>query len=108
MPQTITVEEVERFRASDLRAAILVRHRQVVRAAFIVTATDRCAVYTVAGQRVDVRQVPGGYTATHACLRCQQDRPCFRALAAVDAEGTERFIATCAGRYAEGKRAMIR
>jgi hypothetical protein len=107
MPQTITVEEVERFRSSDLRAAILVRDRQI-RRAVVITAAGYCAAYLVAGERVDVRPVPGGYTADHDCLRCRQDRPCFRALAAVDAEGAERFIATCADRYAAAKKGVAR
>jgi hypothetical protein len=92
MATTITVEDVERFRATDLRAAILPRHRQVVRDR--VTPGGRI-VYTVGGQRVVLRQVPGGYTASHACLRCRQGRPCHRALAAVDAEGAARFILQC-------------
>jgi hypothetical protein len=56
------------------------------------TAAEGEIVYTVAGQRVVVRQVPGGYTATHDCPKCRQDHPCWRALGAVDHEGTERFI----------------
>ncbi len=72
----ITIEDVERFRAADLRS-----------------------VYTVTGQAVTVRQVPGGYTATHDCPDCAAGHPCFRALAAVDAEGTERFILQCEATY---------
>jgi len=49
---------------------------------------------------VILRQVPGGYVADHpGCLCCLHGRPCHRALAAVDAEGTERFIATCEAVY---------
>jgi hypothetical protein len=94
----ITIEDVERFRAADPRSVILTRHRQVTRDD-AATAASGEIVYTVAGQAVTVRQVPGGYTATHDCLRCKQGRPCFRALAAVDAEGTERFTLQCEATY---------
>jgi hypothetical protein len=66
MPTIITVEDVEYFRAHDQRAILLARHRQVTRTAVIVTAAEQRVVYTVAGQRVDLLLVPGGYTATHA------------------------------------------
>ncbi|SRR6266498_306717 len=94
----ITIEDVERFRAADLRSVILARHRQVVRDA-TATAAFGEIVYTVTGQAVTVRQVPGGYTATHDCPDCAAGHPCFRALAAVDAEGTERFILQCEATY---------
>jgi hypothetical protein len=91
MPPTITVEDVERFRSLDPRSVILARHRLAARDE-AVTAASGEIVYIVAGQRVVLLQVPGGYTAEHDCRRCQQDRPCWRALGAVDHEGTERFI----------------
>jgi hypothetical protein len=92
-PTTITVEDVERFRTRDPRAQTLVRERQVIRDDTASTMAE--AVYTVASERVALHLVSGGYTTAHNCPECKQDRPCFRALAAVDAEATERFIATC-------------
>ncbi len=94
MSAIITVEDVERFRATDLCAAQLVRDRQVIRDD-AATAVEHEFVYAVAGERVLLRQIPGGYIATHDCPSCAADRPCFRALAAVDAKGTERFVAEC-------------
>ncbi len=105
MPPTITVEDVERFRAFDHRSVILARHRLVVREP---ASTMTRPVYTVAGQRVILRLVAGGYTAAHDCPKCDAGRPCFRALGAVDAEGTERFLAAADEAYLVGKRAMAR
>jgi hypothetical protein len=102
MPTTITVEDVERFRSLDPRSVIASRHRLVApdeRA----TAAEGEIVYAVAGQRVVLRQIPGGYTADHDCRKCQRDLPCWRALAAVDHEGTERFIAKAKVTYRELK-----
>ena len=105
MPPTITVEDVERFRALDHRSVTLARHRLVVREP---ASTMTRPVYTVAGQRVILRQVAGGYTAEHDCPKCNQGRPCHRALAAVDTEGTERYLAECQIAYETTKRAMAR
>ncbi len=105
MPPTITVEDVERFRAFDHRSVILARHRLVVRETASTLAEP---VYTVAGQRVELRLVPGGSAAAHDCPKCDAGRPCFRALGAVDAEGTERFLAAADEAYLVGKRAMAR
>jgi hypothetical protein len=105
MPPTITVEDVEHLRASDIRSVILARHRLVVRETASTLAEP---VYTVAGQRVELRLVPGGYTAADDCPKCDAGRSCFRALGAVDAEGTERFLAAADEAYLAGKRAMAR
>jgi hypothetical protein len=94
MRPTITVEDVERWRARDPRAVQLVRDRQVVRDA-AVSASLGEPVYLVDGETVRLSQTPGGYLADHDCTERAADRPCFRALAAVDAEGTERWIAAC-------------
>ncbi len=98
MPTTITVEDVERSRARDPRAQGLVRERQVIRA-----VGGGQIVYIVASERVILRQVPGGYVADHECPECAIERPCFRALAAVDAEGTERWIQRCEAVYHAAK-----
>jgi hypothetical protein len=102
MSAIITIEDVERFRASDFRAAHLVRDHQVTRNA------DPEPVWTVAGQTVRLRQVHGGYLAIHDCPSCAADTPCFRALAAVDAEGTERWIVHCEAVYHATKLEMAR
>lgn len=93
-PTIITVEDVERFRAHDRRSVILARHRQVTRDD-AVSASLGEPVYLVDGETVRLSQTPGGYLADHDCTECAADRPCFRGLAAVDAEGTERWIAEC-------------
>lgn len=105
MPPTITVQDVEHFRATDHRSVILARHRLVVREP---ASTMLEPIYTVAGQPVTLRQVAGGYTAERDCPKCNQGRPCHRALAAVDAEGTERYLAECEIAYETAKRAMAR
>src|SRR6266542_633787 len=70
----ITIEDVERFRAADLRSVILARHRQVVRDA-TATAAFGEIVYTVTGQAVTVRQVPGGYTPPMTAPTAPQATP---------------------------------
>ena len=106
MPIVIGVEEVERFRAIDPRAHVLPRAQLVVRDDAV--STDERPVYTVAGQYLTLAAVPGGFTATHDCRTCRQVGTCWRVLAAVDAEGTRRFVVASQATYRERKRATAR
>jgi hypothetical protein len=101
----IGVEEIEVFRRTDARSVILPRHQLVTRDD--EASTDDRPVYTVCSQRVRLTAVGGGFTAEHAdCLLCRQTGVCFRVLAAVDAEGTRRYIQATDATYRATKRAM--
>jgi hypothetical protein len=106
VPTIIGVEEVERFRATDPRAHLLPRAQLVARDDAV--STDQRPVYVVCGQHITLTAVGGGFTAVHPGCRHCQSTPCFRVLAAVDAEGTCRFVVAAGATYRAAKRAMAR
>jgi hypothetical protein len=106
MPTVIGVEEVERFRATDPRAHLLPRAQLVARGDAV--STDERPVYVVCGQLIALTAVAGGFTTTHDCRCCRETGACFRVLAAVDAEGTRRFVVAANATYRAAKRAMAR
>jgi hypothetical protein len=106
MPTVIGVEQVEVFRATDARSVILPRHGLVTRDA--EASTDSQPVYTVCSQRVTLTAVAGGFTAHHPGCRYCLSAPCYRVLAAVDAEGVRRYVQAADATYRERKREAVR